>query len=212
MATPSTRAGFTQIASLFFGSTLIGLGVALFVRADLGVPAYDVMLTAIRDRFGVSLGQAGWLFTGLLFLVATALGQRPRPIAVAYILGNGLAVDTFMQVVRQPDDLVVRLGFVGLGTMIIAAAVALVTHAGLGGGATELLMRAGESRGLNPFRVRTALEITIVTFGVFLGGSFGPATVFFVLTISPILQAGRRALDDHRTGRRLRMQATTRPR
>ena len=205
VATPATRSGFSQIASLLLGSTMIGLGVTLFVRANLGVPAYDVMLTAIRDHVGLSLGQAGWLFTGCLFAVATSLGQRPRPSALFYTVSNGIAVDTFMRLIREPDVLAVRFTFVGLGILIIAAAIALVLHAGFGGGSLELLMKAAEERGINPFRVRTTLEVLIVVTGLALGGDFGPATVVFVLTISPILRAGQRALNDHRLGRQLRM-------
>lgn len=205
VSTPATRSGFSQIASLLLGSTMIGLGVALFVRADLGVPAYDVMLTAIRDHLGLSLGQAGWVFTGFLFTVASALGQRPRPSALFFTVSNGIAVDTFMRLIREPDVLAVRLTFVGLGILIIAAAIALVLHAGFGGGSLELLMKAAEERGVNPFRVRTILEVLIVGIGMLLGGDFGPATVVFVLTISPILRAGQRALSDHRLGRQLRI-------
>ncbi len=205
VSTPATRTGFSQIASLLLGSTMIGLGVTLFVRADLGVPAYDVMLTAIRDHLGLTLGQAGWVFTGFLFTVATALGQRPRPSALFYTVSNGIAVDTFMRLIREPDVLAVRLTFIGLGILIIAAAIALVLHAGFGGGSLELLMKAAEKRGVNPFRVRTTLEVLIVGIGLLLGGDFGPATIVFVLTISPILQAGQRALKDHRLGRQLRI-------
>ena len=205
VSTPATRSGFSQIVSLLLGSTMIGLGVTLFVRADLGVPAYDVMLTAIRDHLGLSLGQAGWLFTGLLFVVASLLGQRPRPSALFYTVSNGIAVDTFMRLVREPEVLAVRIGFVALGTGIIAAAIALVLHAGFSGGSLELLMQAAEERGIDRFRMRTTLEFAIVAVGLLLGGDFGPATIVFVLSISPILQAGQRALDDHRLGRQLRI-------
>lgn len=205
VSTPATRSGLSRIASLLLGSTMIGLGVTLFVRADLGVPAYDVMLTAIRDRVGLSLGQAGWLFTGCLFAVASVLGQRPRPSALFYTFSNGVAVDTFMRLIREPDVLAVRFTFVGLGILIIAAAIALVLHAGFGGGSLELLMKAAEERGVDPFRMRTTLEVLIVGIGLLLGGDFGPATVVFVLAISPVLRAGRRALSDHRLGRQLRL-------
>lgn len=205
VSTPATRSGFSQIASLLLGSTMIGLGVTLFVRADLGVPAYDVMLTAIRDHLGLSLGQAGWLFTGFMFTVAAALGQRPRPSALFYTVSNGIAVDTFMRLIREPEIFAVRLTFIGLGILIIAAAIALVLHAGFGGGSLELLMKAAGERGIDPFRVRTVLEVLIVGTGLLLGGDFGPATVVFILTISPILRAGQRALNDHRLGRQLRM-------
>lgn len=204
--TPATRSGTGKLLVLLLGSSLIGLGVSLFVRAGLGVPAYDVMLTALRDRLGVSLGQAGWLFTGSLLVLATVLGQRPRPSGIAYMLSTGLAVDTFMVVISTPEPLAVRIGFVALGTLAMATAIALILHAGLTGGSIELLMKAGEARGLNPFRVRTAIEAVIVGGGVLLGGDFGPATIVFVLAMSPVLRAGQVALSDHRTGRSIRLE------
>ncbi|MGI9604584.1 MAG: YczE/YyaS/YitT family protein [Acidimicrobiales bacterium] len=204
---PVPRTRLRQGLSLFAGSMLIGLGVSLFVHARLGVPAYDVMLTALRDQLGVTLGQAGWLFTGFLFLVAAILGQRPGLSAVAFIALNGVAVDVAIALVRDPEPLAVRILFVILGTLSIAAAVAIVVHAGLSGGATELLMRAGDARGLDPYRVRQGLEFGIVIAGVTLGGDLGAATVFFVLTMSPALKAGQMALADHRRGRAARMAA-----
>ena len=164
------------------------------------------MLTALRDRFGLSLGQAGWLFTGTLFVIATALGRRPRLSGLIYIISNGIAVDVAMTLIRDPEQLVVRALFVVLGTLSIATAVALVVHAGLTGGAIELLMRAGEDRGYDPYKVRRSLEIGIVALGVLLGGDIGIATVFFVLTMSPTLRLGRQALEDHRRGRMLRLR------
>ena len=34
------------------------------IRADLGLPPYDVLLSAIREALGITLGQAGWVRTG----------------------------------------------------------------------------------------------------------------------------------------------------
>jgi len=209
MAHTTTRTtGFRRMLCLFSASTLIGLGVSLFVHARLGVPAYDVMLTAIRDRLGISLGQAGWLFTGALFIIATILGQRPQPSSLAYIFANGVAVDAFMFAIRDPQSMVVRLVFVVVGTVAIAAAVALVVHAGLGGGSLELLARAGELRGHDPFRMRRNIEVAIVIVGFALGGDLGPATLVAVLTMSPLLRISRQALDDHRAGRHQRLRPT----
>lgn len=206
--TPTAKSGASKMLVLMLGSSLIGLGVTLFVRSGLGVPAYDVMLTALRDQLGISLGQAGWLFTGLLLAVAAVLRQPPKPSGIVYMFANGLAVDTFMTVIAEPEPMAVRVTFVALGTLAIASAIALVLHAGLTGGSIELLMKAGEARGLNPFRVRTAIEASVVGGGLLLGGDFGPATVVFVLAMSPVLQAGRVALDDHRAGRRLRLASS----
>jgi uncharacterized membrane protein YczE len=204
---PRARATYRNVLSLFTGSIFIGLGVSLFVHGRLGVPAYDVMLTALRDLLGVSLGQAGWIFTSFLFLVASLLGHRPRLSGLFYVLCNGVAVDVWMRLIRDPEPLALRMLFVLLGTLAIAAGVALVIHAGLTGGAIELLMNAGTDRGLDPFQVRRAIEVLIVLVGVALGGDLGFATVFFVLTMSPALKAGQQALADHRVGRSARLAA-----
>ena len=194
--------------SQFGASVLIGLGVSLFVHANLGVPAYDVMLTALRDRLGISLGQASWLFTGILFSIAAALGRRPRISGLFFLLGNGIAVDLWLSLINDPQDMFVRILFVPLGTIAIAGGIALVIHAGLTGGAIEQLMNAGADRGLDPFRLRRGIEIAIVVTGVALGGDLGPATVFFILTMSPILKLGQQALVDHRSGRAARLAPT----
>lgn len=184
----------------------IGLGVSLFVHGQLGVPAYDVLLTAVRDQLGISLGQAGWLVTGTLFAAAWILGQRPRISGLFYLIGNGLSVDLWLSLINDPDDLFTRVLFVVLGTAALASGVAMVVHAGLTGGAIEQLMNAGSDRGRDPFRVRRGLEIGIVVLGVMLGGDLGPATVFFVLTMSPMLKIGNQALADHRSGRAARLR------
>jgi len=202
---PQTRTGARYFVSQLAGSMFIGLGVSLFVHARLGVPAYDVMLTAIRDRFGITLGQAGWLFTGFLFFIAALFGQRVRFAGLVYVISNGLAIDVALSIIRDPDPLWLRMLFVLLGTLAIATGVALVIHAGLTGGALELLMRAAEERGIDPYRARSVIEATIVLVGLSLGGDLGYATGFFVLTMSPILKAGRQALHDHRTGRAKRL-------
>ena len=101
-----------------------------------------------------------------------------------------------------------RMLFVLLGTTAIAAGIALVVHAGLTGGAIEQLMNAGADRGIDPFRLRRGLEIAIVVTGVALGGDLGPATIFFVLTMTPILRLGQQALVDHRAGRTARLAPT----
>lgn len=203
---PRTRTTLRQASSQFGGSLLIGLGVSLYVHARLGVPAYDVMLTALRDRFGITLGQASWMLTGFLFLIATSLGHRPRISGLVFLIGNGLSVDIWLSLIRDPDEIFTRMLFVVLGTMAIAGGVALVIHAGLTGGAMELLMNAASDRDLDPFRVRRAIELSIVLFGVLLGGDLGPATIFFVLTMSPILKLGKQALEDHRSGRTHRLR------
>jgi len=205
---PRARTSFKLTMAQLAGSVLIGLGVSLFVHARLGVPAMDVMLTALRDLLGVTHGQASWILTGLLFTIAAVLGRPPSFGGLVYMFANGVAVDLWMPLIEYPGHLGLRMLFVVLGTASIAGGVALVIHAGLTGSAIELLSRAAEVRNYDRFRARRAVELMIVLTGVILGGDIGFATIFFVLTMSPMLKAGQQALADHQAGRSARLAAS----
>ena len=203
---PQARTGLTQFVSLISGSVFIGLGVSLFVHSRLGVPAWDVMLTAMRDRLGLSLGQSGWLLAGAFLLVAAAFGRRPRLNSVVFILANGAFVDLFVALIRDPSGLGARVLFMVLGTVSITAAVALTVHSGLTGGAVDLLLAALNDRGfIDPYKGRIGVDLATLLAGVSLGGDFGVATVFSVVVMGPLVKVAMQALTDHRRGRSDRM-------
>ncbi|MDH4170198.1 MAG: hypothetical protein OEW42_11485 [Acidimicrobiia bacterium] len=194
-----------QLLMMVLGSSLIGFGVAAFRAGDLGLPPFDVLLSAIDARTGLSHGQAAWLVSGSLILVATVLGQRPRPSTLLFVLANGLAVDAAAQLIVHPDPLVAQMAMVGVGVATIAAGIAVVVHSGLTGGSFEMLMRAAEVRGLRPTTVRLGLEISVLAAGIMLGGDFGIATVVFALAIARAMSLVLQAMADHRRGRAARL-------
>ncbi len=208
VARPRTRATATQVGSLFGGSSLIGLGVALFVHARLGLPPYDVLLSVIRDRLGLTLGQSAWAMAAVLFSIAAALGQRPRIGGLIYVLFTGVCVDLALGLINDPDPLGVRIAFVVFGMVSLISGISLVIHSGMTGGAFELLMRAGADRGFDPIRVRSSMEIGIFIAGVVLGGDAGVATVAFALLVGPLMRVVRQAMEDHRMGRAHRLAAS----
>lgn len=209
---PTARRATSRALAMIVGSILIGLGVAMFARSGFGLPPYDVLLSVLRDRLGISLGQAGWALAALFVSSAAVLRQFPTGATLVYILLNGLTVDAALTVIERPDSLAIRAVFVLFGIGGIAGGISLVVHSGNPGGAFELLMRAGEARGRDPMRVRTALEVSLLFIGIATGGDFGPATVLFALAIGPVMSAGRQALDDHRTGRTQRVSQRLRER
>lgn len=200
-----TRTSAHRGLSLLMGSILIGLGVAFYARARLGLPPYDVVLSVVRDQLGISLGQAGWALAAVLLTTATLLGQRPALGTMAYIGLNGFTIDAALALVRTPDAPAVRALLVVLGLLAIAAGISLVVHSGNPGGAFELLMRAGAARGVDPLHVRTGLEVGLLGAGILAGGDFGVATVIFAVGIGPTMRLGSQVLQDHRRGRELRL-------
>lgn len=193
-----------KAAALAVGSMLIGTGVALLTQARLGLSPYDVLVSGLQPRVGLSFGQTVWLVSAVLFAVAALLGQRPSRWGMAYVLANGLAIDAVAGWVNAPGSLPGRMLFVGAAIISLALGISIVVHSGSTGGAFELLMRAGELRGLDRGIVRTSLEVGVLVAGLVLGGSFGPATIVLALTIGPLLGVAGVALEDHSRGRTMR--------
>ena len=193
-----------KAVSLAVGSLLIGTGVALLTQARLGLSPYDVLVSGLQPRLGLSFGQTVWLVSAVLFAVAALLGQRPSRWGIAYVLANGLAIDAVAGWVNTPGSLPGRVLFVAAAIISLAAGISVVVHSGSTGGAFELLMRAGEVRGRDRGIVRTSLEVGVLVAGLALGGSFGPATIVLALTIGPLLGIAGEALEDHSRGRVMR--------
>ncbi len=189
------------------GSILIGLGVSFLVHGRLGLPPYDVMLSAIRVHTGLSHGQSAWAAAAVLFSVASLLGRPPKPAGLALAFLNGFSVDAFGALLVDPDSMVLRILFAGMGMLAITTGLALVIFSGTTGGAFDLLMQAGADRGFEAVRVRTILEVCVIVGGVAAGGTAGIATAVFAVVVGPLLRLVSQALADHRNGRHDRLVA-----
>lgn len=194
-----------RMMSLIIGSLMVGTGIALLTNANLGLSPYDVLVSGLMPRIGLSFGQTVWAVSGVMFLVAAIFGRRPSRWGVAYVLSIGFSVDTAAGIMNQPESLPGQLGFVAVALVVISAGISLVVHSGSTGGSFELLMLVGEDRGMDRRRVRTVMELTILVLGIMLGGSFGPATIIVALSIGPLLGVMGQALNDHSVGRAARL-------
>ncbi len=184
---------------------MIGSSISLLVVADLGLPPYDVLSSGLGQMLGITLGQAGWIVAGTLFAAAAVLGQRPNPWSVAYILANGLVIDATADLVNQPSTLVGQLGFLLAAIVIMSGGVNLVLFSGTTGGPFELLMTAGERRGLSRVTTRSALDIGVLVIGVAIGVAFGIGTIIYAALMGLVLQAVSQVFADHRSGRNQRL-------
>jgi uncharacterized membrane protein YczE len=206
MLASRARPPTTRLAMVAAGSVLIGLGISLYLHARLGLPPYDVLLSSIVARTGLTHGQAGWAVSGGLILLATLLGRRPSIYGLVFVIANGASVDAWTHLLVDPSGLGTRVLFVGLGIIAIAGGVATVAHSSSTGGPFELLTGAASDRGLNPTLFRSGLELATVSLGVGLGGQLGFGTLAFVVTIGPAISFLVQALADRQTGRTQRLE------
>ncbi len=193
-----------QAGALALGSGLIGVAVALLVEARLGLPPYDVLASGVSEGIGISLGQAGWALAAMLFAVATAFGRPPSVWGITFVFLNGLAIDAASGILQQPGSLIIRLLFVSAGIFVMALGINVVIHSGTTGGPFELLMAAGEDRGVSRLKVRYTLDIGVLVLGILFGGAYGPATLFYGAFMGLTILVVHQALQDYRDGRTIR--------
>lgn len=177
-----------RLSQLLTGLALFGIGIALMVRADLGLSPWQVFHQGVAAKAGVAIGTVT-IITGIVVLLGW-IPLRERfglgTILNVALIGNVLNVTLLV----LPDDLgswmtrsVAMLG----GIVLIGLGSGLYIGAGMGPGPRDGLMTGLARRGLNIGAVRTGLEVSVLVIGWLLGGTIGAGTLAFALTIGPLI-------------------------
>lgn len=191
------RQTLARVAAFVGGVLCIGVGAGATIWVGVGVGPFDVVYTALVDRYAISLTVAVWIVGGVAVLAALALGGRLGAGTVLLPLLAGPASETALALLsRSPSPAALPAWAVlGAGIFIIGIGAALVVSADLGAGAPELAAIAIAGRVGRPHRwptVRGAIEAFVLAVGVVLGGAFGWGTLAFVALIGPAVALGVR--------------------
>jgi uncharacterized membrane protein YczE len=196
---PDTLHMSVRLAVLLIGSTLIAAGVALLLWTQLGPGPLDVLITAVSFRWDIPITFVVWGMAAVMIGLSIALGRRPGPGTFALPLLSGAMLPIFMNLWDRwtpPAGIhpavitwhVVAVAVVGLGAGAVIAS-------GLGAGMGELLATAASDRtGGAEAIMRTGFELTWLTVGVALGGSFGLGTVIVAALIGTSVRLGYRVI------------------
>jgi len=186
-ATPDTPLS-RRLTTLAAGLVLVAVGVALMIRAELGVAPYDVLTTGLAEATGLEIGLAAMLLPLLFTLLGWALGRRPGPGTVLAVLLVGPILGLVLRLVPEQELLAMRIPLFALGFAAIAAGITAVIVAELGPGPAEIVMLAIHDRGRPLAPTRTGIELACVAVGWALGGQIGAGTVVVALLIGPVLK------------------------
>lgn len=162
-------------------------GLALLVRANLGLDPWDVFSQGVSRRSGLSLGQVTVLSSVLVLVCWVPLRQRPGVGTVCNVVVVGPVLDLGLDLVSSPRLLLVRAAFLAIAIVGVAVATGLYVGAGWGPGPRDGLMTGLVARGLPVFAARAAIELTVLLAGWALGGQVGVGTVLFALAIGPLV-------------------------
>lgn len=179
---------------LLAGLLLYGMGLALLVKADLGLDPWNVLSQGISFRTGLSLGTVTVIISVLLLLAWIPLRQRPGLGTCANALLVGPFLDLGLAYLPTPHALTWRAGFLVVAVIVVAVATGLYVGAGWGPGPRDGLMTGIASHGIPIFAARAAIELTVLGLGWALGGTVGVGTVVFALAIGPLVHRALPAL------------------
>lgn len=174
-----------RLPRLLGGLVLFGVGIALMVRADLGLAPWDVLAQGISERADLAIGTVTILVGVVVLLLWLPIRERPGLGTALNVLVIGLVVDATLSVLDAPEPLWARALFLTVGIFLFGPGSGFYIGAGLGPGPRDGLMTGLARRGGSVRVVRTGIELTVLAVGAVLGGSVGIGTVLFALTVGP---------------------------
>lgn len=177
---------------LIGGLWLFAVGIALTVRADLGLSSWDVLHDAVRVHSPLTFGGAVIAVSVAVVAGSYVIGVRPGPGTIANVLLVGAFTDSILMTGLlgglASGHAFARVAALVIGVGVIAIATALYISAGLGAGPRDSLMVGlSERLHLSPGGSRALIEGGVVIGGAAMGGGVGVGTAVFAVTIGPAI-------------------------
>lgn len=179
-----------SMSRLILGLFIFGLALAMMIKANVGVPPWDVLGQGISKTFGITFGQATIVVSAIVLLAWIPLKVRPGIGSILNAILIGLFADICLDYLPYFDNYFSNLLMFLLGVATIAFATGLYISAKLGSGPRDGLM-IGTQRALGwpLWLVRTMFEGTVLIIGFLLGGQVREGTLIFAVTIGYLMQA-----------------------
>ncbi|MGP9501279.1 membrane protein YczE [Specibacter sp. AOP5-B1-6] len=185
----STRNLPVRVVRLFLGLALYGFAIALMIRGNIGASPWDVFAQGLSRTTGISFGLCTIIISGVVLLFWIPLKQWPGFGTIANAILVGIFADVGLAIIPQAQHFGLQVGSFAAGLFLLAFATALYIGAGMGPGPRDGLM-TGLVRvtGRPVWLIRTAIELSVVVVGFFLGGVVGAGTAAFALCVGPLTQ------------------------
>lgn len=172
---------------------ICGLGVSLFVRANLGCDPVTMFELALTNIFSITLGQAALWFEGLVFLCFLFLNRKLIHMGTfLFAFGIGPAIDWSEKMLQltlgNPQELFWQLFYLVSGTIAICWSLAFYIPLNFGYQTSDILTLSLME--WTKLRYGYALIlIYAVLFGLSLPFHvpFGLGTMIAVVTYGPII-------------------------
>lgn len=178
---------------LLAGLVVFGVGLALIVRANLGLGPWDVLHQGLSYHTGISIGLVSIPVGLLILLVWLPLGERPGWGTLLNVVVVGLVLDGVLWLLPSISDVLARSALLGGGIVVAGVGSGLYLSAQIGAGPRDgLMLGLARKTGGSIRLVRTLIELGALVIGWLLGGTVGIGTLAFAFGIGPIVQVALR--------------------
>ena len=176
-----------RLPQVVAGLVTIGVGIGLMVQANLGLPPWDVFHQGLAARIGWSFGSVMILVSFIVLLCFVPLREKMGVGTLLNAVLIGLTADATIALVEAPDALWLRWLFMLGAPVLVGLGSGLYIGGGLGPGPRDGVMTGLARRGIQVWKARTGIEVTVLIAGIVLGGSIGVGTLWFTLAIGPLV-------------------------
>ena len=173
---------------LCVGLIIFGLGEGLLIVSSSGASPWSVLAQGLFLNIGFSVGLITIFISIAVLLLWFPLKQKPGIGTILNALIIGLMIDACIRYVPTPENYFnqVLLGAIAVFTVGLGGGIYLVAN--LGPGPRDGLMIGLQKKTNLPIAsVRAVLEITVMSIGWYLGGTFGVGTLLFAFGIGPCI-------------------------
>ena len=138
-----------RLPRLLGGLGLFGVGIALMVRADLGLAPWDVLHQGVADRTGIPIGQVTILTGAAVLLLWIPLRERPGLGTLANAVLIGVFIDLTVITIDTPSRLLLQIALMIGGVVLVGIGSGLYIGVRLGPGPRDGLMTGLAKRGIS---------------------------------------------------------------
>jgi uncharacterized membrane protein YczE len=169
---------------LVFGLWLFGTGEAFLINASLGQSPWTVLADGLAQTLNLTIGQTTFITSVIVLLLWIPLKRKPGLGTLMNILVISVAIDVMIPILPSPENVITQSIQVLVGILLTGVASALYITCNVGPGPRDGLMTGlNEKTGVRVGRVRTGIEVVVLTIGWLLGGVVGVGTLLFALLI-----------------------------
>ncbi|MGB5824784.1 MAG: hypothetical protein WBH44_11985 [Proteocatella sp.] len=182
-----------RYAALLTGTTLISLGVAIFLKSGLGADPFSLFCLGLSSTLGISFMAVQWLvniiiLSGVYFIdvkkiyIATIINM----IAIAPLIAAFVVMLS-----RFPDGsgLTQNLVIVSAGCVVLSAGAGMYIASNLGFAPYDLVaIIAAEKKQIHYRWARVGTDTLCVLIGSAMGEAFGIGTVIAAFCMGPLIE------------------------